>query len=97
MKPLDVELVRELATEHEVVVTVEENAIGGFGDAVLHFLSLEGLLDKGELRFRPMVLPDAYFEAGPQYEQYEMAGLNAKHIRGTVLRLCEKIDVPVMA
>ena len=97
MKPLDVDLVRELAKDHSVIVTVEENSIGGFGDAVLHFLSLEGYLDTGDLRFRPMVLPDTYFEQGPQYEQYEMAGLNAKHIKGTVLRLCEKIDVPVMA
>lgn len=95
MKPLDVELVRSLASEHSVIVTVEENSIGGFGDSVLHFLSLEGLLDNGDIRFRPMVLPDTYFEAGPQFEQYEQAGLNAKHITGTILRLTEKITVPI--
>ena len=94
MKPLDIDLVRSLAADHSAIVTVEENSIGGFGDSVLHFLSLEGLLDSGDLKFRPMVLPDAYFEAGPQYEQYENAGLNAKHIRGTVMRLMGKAVVP---
>lgn len=97
MKPLDVELVRQLARDHSVIVTVEENSIGGFGDSVLHFLSLEGFLDSGQLKMRPMVMPDSYIEAGPQYEQYEQAGLNAKHIKGTILRIANKIDVPVMA
>ncbi|GMH63966.1 hypothetical protein TL16_g03854, partial [Triparma laevis f. inornata] len=87
MKPLDIDLVRSLAADHSAIITVEENSRGGFGDSVLHFLSLDGLLDSGDLKFRPMNLPDAYFEAGPQYEQYETAGLNAKHIKGTVLRL----------
>jgi 1-deoxy-D-xylulose-5-phosphate synthase len=44
-----------------------------------------------------MVLPDAYFEAATQYEQYEMAGLNSHHIRGTVLRLAKKVEVPELA
>ena len=66
MKPLDVELVRQLARDHSVIVTVEENSIGGFGDSVLHFLSLEGFLDSGQLKMRPMVMPDSYIEAGPQ-------------------------------
>lgn len=94
MKPLDVDLVRQLADEHSVLITIEEGSIGGFGDHVLHFLSLDGLLDSGELRFRPMVIPDAYFEAATQYEQYEQAGLNAKHIRGTILRLTKRLQVP---
>jgi len=96
MKPLDVDLVRQLADENSVIITVEEGSIGGFGDHVLHFLSLDGALDEGELKFRPMVLPDKYFEAGTQFEQYEEAGLNAKHIKGTILRLTKRVKVPVL-
>jgi len=96
MKPLDLDLIRELVKDNGILITVEEGSIGGFGDHVLHFLSLDGALDDGRLKFRPMVLPDTYFEAATQYEQYEMAGLNSHHIRGTVLRLANKIDVPVL-
>jgi len=94
MKPLDVDLVRELADEHSVLITVEEGSIGGFGDHVLHFLTLDGLMDDGDLKFRPMVIPDAYFETGTQHEQYELAGLNAEHIRGTILRLTKRKKAP---
>mmetsp|Transcript_24726 Transcript_24726/g.52430 ORF Transcript_24726/g.52430 Transcript_24726/m.52430 type:complete len:752 (-) Transcript_24726:82-2337(-) len=97
MKPLDVDLIRDLAKDNGIIITVEEGSIGGFGDHVLHFLSLDGALDDGELKFRPMVLPDTYFEAATQYEQYEMAGLNAHHIRGTVMRLAKKVEVPVLS
>mmetsp|Transcript_21269 Transcript_21269/g.27449 ORF Transcript_21269/g.27449 Transcript_21269/m.27449 type:complete len:731 (+) Transcript_21269:200-2392(+) len=95
MKPLDIDLIRELASENSVMVTIEEGSIGGFGDHVLHFLTLDGLMDDGNLKFRPMVLPDQYFEAATQFEQYDLAGLNASHIKGTVLRLAQKIQVPV--
>lgn len=94
MKPLDVDLVRELVDEHSVLITVEEGSIGGFGDHVLHFLSLDGLLDDGTLKFRPMVIPDTYFEAATQHEQYEIAGLNSRHIRQTILRLSQRLSVP---
>eukprot|EP00978_Attheya_sp_CCMP212_P004990 scaffold11002_cov59-Attheya_sp.AAC.3 len=96
MKPLDVDLVRELADDHSVLITVEEGSIGGFGSHVLHFLTLDGAMDEGNLKFRPMVIPDTYYEAGTQYEQYEAAGLNARHIKGTVLRLTNRIKVPVL-
>mmetsp|Transcript_16496 Transcript_16496/g.33945 ORF Transcript_16496/g.33945 Transcript_16496/m.33945 type:complete len:746 (+) Transcript_16496:60-2297(+) len=96
MKPLDVDLVRQLADDHGVLITIEEGSIGGFGDHVLHFLSLDGLLDEGKLKFRPMVMPDAYFEAGTQFQQYEQAGLNSRHIKGTVLRLAKKIEIPIL-
>jgi 1-deoxy-D-xylulose-5-phosphate synthase len=96
MKPLDVDLVRQLADEHSVLITVEEGSIGGFGDHVLHFLSLDGLLDDGNLKFRAMVMPDSYFEAATQYEQYEQAGLNSHHIRQTILRLTKRLKVPVL-
>ena len=94
MKPLDVDLVRELADDHSVLITVEEGSIGGFGDHVLHFLALDGLLDEGNLKFRPMVIPDTLFEAATQHEQYELAGLNAEHIKGTILRLSERKKAP---
>lgn len=96
MKPLDVDLVRELADEHGTIITVEEGSIGGFGDHVLHFLSLDGLMDDGDLKFRPMVMPDAYFEAATQHEQYEQAGLNSQHIRGTILRLTKRMKIPIL-
>lgn len=96
MKPLDVDLVRQLADEHSVMITIEEGSIGGFGDHVLHFLTLDGLMDDGNLKFRPMVIPDTLFEAASQYEQYEQAGLNSEHIRGTILRLTKRMNVPVL-
>jgi len=87
MKPLDTSLVSKLASEHEVLVTVEEGSIGGFGDHVLHYLALSGALDNGSVKVRPMVLPDKYIEAGSQGEQYEEAGLSQRFIEGTVLKL----------
>mmetsp|Transcript_58548 Transcript_58548/g.68374 ORF Transcript_58548/g.68374 Transcript_58548/m.68374 type:complete len:736 (+) Transcript_58548:110-2317(+) len=96
MKPLDIDLVRELVDENCALITIEEGSIGGFGSHVLQFLSLDGALDNGQLKFRPMVLPDVYFEAATQAEQYEEAGLNSRHIKGTVLRMMERIEIPVL-
>jgi len=96
MKPLDIDLIRELADDSGTFITVEEGSIGGFGDHVLHFLSLDGALDDGTLKVRPMVIPDTLFEAATQNEQYEEAGLNARHIKGTILRLTERIKVPIL-
>jgi 1-deoxy-D-xylulose-5-phosphate synthase len=88
MKPLDTELIQQLAADNSVMVTVEEGSIGGFGDHVLHYLALSGLLDDGALKVRPMVLPDKYIEAGSQKEQYEEAGLTTEFIENTVRKLC---------
>jgi 1-deoxy-D-xylulose-5-phosphate synthase len=96
MKPLDIDLIRELVDDHSVLITIEEGSIGGFGDHVLHFLTLDGALDDGNLKFRPMVIPDTLFEAATQYEQYDQAGLNSQHIRGTILRLAKRLQVPVL-
>ena len=96
MKPLDVDLIRQLADENSVLITIEEGSIGGFGDHVLHFLALDGLMDNGDLKFRPMVIPVMYFETATQYEQYEQAGLNSEHIRGTILRLTKRMNVPAL-
>merc|ERR1740129_516902 len=97
MKPLDIDLIRELADDSGTFITVEEGSIGGFGDHVLHFLSLDGFLDDGTLKARCMVIPDNLFEAATQNEQYEEAGLNARHIKRTILRLTERIKVPVLS
>jgi len=90
MKPLDEELIRTLAAEHDVLITVEEGAIGGFGDHVLHKLAVDGLLDGGGVKVRPMVLPDQFVEAGGQGQQYEFAGLQAPHIAATALRALQR-------
>jgi 1-deoxy-D-xylulose-5-phosphate synthase len=85
MKPLDGDLVERLAREHEVLVTVEEAAIGGFSSHVLHHLAHAGLLDHG-LKFRPLVLPDRFIDHDTPANQYEQAGLTARHITQTALR-----------
>ncbi len=83
-KPLDAELVTRLAREHEVVVTIEEGAIGGFGSHVLYHLAMNGLLDHG-LKIRTMVLPDVFLDHDAPQAQYERAGLNARHIVAAAL------------
>ncbi|XP_059636259.1 probable 1-deoxy-D-xylulose-5-phosphate synthase 2, chloroplastic [Cornus florida] len=85
-KPLDGKLIRQLAQQHEVLITVEEGSIGGFASHVSHFLALNGLLD-GNLKWRPMMLPDRYIDHGAQADQMEAAGLSPKHIAATVLSL----------
>jgi len=84
-KPLDEDLVRRLALEHEVLITIEEGSVGGFGSFVLQFLATTGLLDGG-LKIRPMVLPDAYLDHDAPAKQYETAGLSAQHIVHTALQ-----------
>jgi 1-deoxy-D-xylulose-5-phosphate synthase len=83
-KPLDEDLIRRLAQNHEIVVTVEEGAIGGFGSHVLRYLSESGALDRG-LKVRTMVLPDQFIEHDKPEHMYEAAGLNASGIVATVL------------
>ncbi|OJU52085.1 MAG: 1-deoxy-D-xylulose-5-phosphate synthase [Mesorhizobium sp. 61-13] len=78
-KPLDQDLVRRLARSHDVLVTVEEGAIGGFASHVLHFLAHEGLLESG-LKVRPLVLPDEFTDHGKPEKMYAAAGLDAAGI-----------------
>ncbi len=78
-KPLDTVLVRTLAQNHEVLLTVEEGAIGGFGAHVLHFAAWDGLLDRG-LKIRTMVLPDRFIDQATPEQMYETAGLDARAI-----------------
>lgn len=89
MKPLDEGLVRRLAENHEVLITVEEGAAGGFGSQVLHFLSREGLLDGG-LKVRTLTLPDRFIEHDTQAQQLIAAGLSARDIAATALTVLGK-------
>jgi len=82
-KPLDHDLIRRLARSHEVLVTIEEGAVGGFASHVLQFLAIEGLLDNG-LKVRPLVLPDEFTEQAKPEKMYADAGLDAAGIVRTV-------------
>ncbi|ASY61948.1 1-deoxy-D-xylulose 5-phosphate synthase [Sinorhizobium sojae CCBAU 05684] len=82
-KPLDQDLIRQLARHHEVLITIEEGSIGGFASHVLHFLAEEGLLDGG-LRVRPMVMPDIWMEQAKPEAMYALAGLDRAGIVSTV-------------
>jgi len=84
VKPLDTDLVARLAREHEVLVTVEEGSIGGFGSHVLDFLAHSGALDRG-LKVRPLTLPDIFIDQDKPEVMYDKAGLNAAQIVETVL------------
>ncbi|MBI1213019.1 MAG: 1-deoxy-D-xylulose-5-phosphate synthase [Alphaproteobacteria bacterium] len=78
-KPLDEDLVRRLARDHEVLITVEEGAIGGFAAHVMQFMAKAGLFDRG-CKFRPMTLPDVFIDQDAPQKQYDVAGLNAAQI-----------------
>jgi len=95
-KPLDQDLVRRLAREHEVLITIEEGAVGGFGSHVLQFLATHGLLDSG-LKIRPMCLPDIFIDHEAPAKQYDIAGLNAAQIVQTALQALGQGAVSVRA
>jgi 1-deoxy-D-xylulose-5-phosphate synthase len=78
-KPLDVDLLLRLAREHEVLLTIEEGTVGGFGSFVLQTLAEQGVLDRG-LKVRPMVLPDIFIDHDSPNAMYAKAGLDAKGI-----------------
>lgn len=82
-KPLDHDLIRQLARHHEIVLTVEEGAAGGFGSQVMHFLANEGLLDNG-LKIRSLVLPDLWMDQAKPEVMYAKAGLDRAGIVKTV-------------
>ena len=84
-KPLDTDLVRRLAQGHEVLITIEEGAIGGFAAQVMQYLATAGLLDAG-LKIRPMCLPDRFIEHDAPQRQYDEAGLNVSHIVASALK-----------
>jgi 1-deoxy-D-xylulose-5-phosphate synthase len=96
-KPLDRDLVLRLARDHEVLVTIEEGAVGGFGSHVLELLARAGALDHG-LKLRPMVLPDVFIEQDTPAAMYARAGLDARAIVATVLSaLGRKAEAKLLA
>lgn len=98
-KPFDEDVTRRVAAEHEVMITLEDGAMGGFATLVMHFLAREGLLEAGA-KFRPMCLPDFFIDHDKPETQYDLAGLNAPQIVATALTALgynETIETPARA
>ncbi len=83
-KPLDENLIWQLATDHEIIISIEEGSIGGFGSHVSHFLSEKNLLDKN-LKFRSMILPDVFLDHNNPEIMYKNAGLDAQSISSKII------------
>ncbi len=92
-KPLDLDLLLRLAREHEVLITIEEGAIGGFGTHVLYNLAEQGVLDRG-MQVRTMVLPDVFIDQDAPAAMYAQAGLDARAI---VVKVFEALGKDVAA
>jgi 1-deoxy-D-xylulose-5-phosphate synthase len=88
-KPLDTDLLLRLAREHEVLITIEEGSIGGFGSHVMQLLADNGMLDGG-LRMRSMILPDVFLDHDSPAAMYGRAGLDAKGIVAKVFETLGK-------
>ena len=85
-KPLDENLIWQIATNHDTIITIEEGSIGGFGSHVSHFLSEKNLLDNN-LKFRSMILPDKFIDHDKPENMYKSAGLDAVAIENKVIDL----------
>ena len=83
-KPLDEDLIKRLALEHELLITLEEGSIGGFSSHVMDFLARTGVLERSA-KLRPMHLPDRFVAHGAPEQQYDDAGLVAANIVATAL------------
>jgi len=94
-KPLDEELILQLARDHEVLITVEEGARGGFGAFVLEMLATKGALDKG-LKIRTLTLPDIFIDQDTPERMYATAGLDAEHIANSALNALGRDSITVM-
>lgn len=84
-KPIDTDLTRQLANNHEVLITVEEGCVGGFGSQVAQFLMNEGLMD-GTLKVRCLTMQDKFIDHGNVHDQYESAGINASGMVNVILK-----------
>ena len=93
MKPLDIALIRDLALNHEVLITVEEGSIGGFGSHVLQYLADSGLLDRG-LKIRSLTLPDIFIDHGKPDAMYAKAGLDSASIVAAVFSALGRDALP---
>ncbi|PCH49484.1 MAG: 1-deoxy-D-xylulose-5-phosphate synthase [Hyphomicrobiales bacterium] len=91
-KPLDEELIRTLASTHDVLITIEEGAVGGFGSHVLHFMAGDGLLDSN-LKVRSMVMPDVFTDHAKPEVMYAQAKLDSKGIVETVFDVIGKAEI----
>ncbi len=91
-KPLDRDLVLQLAADHEALITIEEGSIGGFGSHVSQLLADEGVFDRG-LKFRSMVLPDEFIDQASPKDMYAIAALNAPDIEAKVLEVLGVADL----
>ncbi|UWQ37306.1 1-deoxy-D-xylulose-5-phosphate synthase [Leisingera aquaemixtae] len=85
-KPLDRDLILQLAADHEALITIEEGAVGGFGSHVAQLLAEEGVFDGG-LKYRSMVLPDTFIDQASPADMYEVAAMNAPQIEAKVLQV----------
>jgi 1-deoxy-D-xylulose-5-phosphate synthase len=83
-KPLDQDLILQLARHHEALICIEEGAVGGFGSHVAQLLADAGVFDRG-LKFRSMVLPDTFIDQASPEAMYAVAGMNAPQIEAKVL------------
>ena len=90
-KPLDEALLTQLAKNHEVLITIEEGSVGGFGAFVLHSLAGRGLLDAG-LRIRTLTLPDIFQDHDTPEKMYEQAGLDARSIAASAIKALGRGD-----
>jgi 1-deoxy-D-xylulose-5-phosphate synthase len=96
-KPLDTDLIARLARNHEILITVEEGAVGGFGSHVMQYLAMNGHLDTG-LKVRPLVLPDVFMDHAAPAKMYANAGLDTAGIVRTVFNaLGTKLAAPARA
>jgi len=97
-KPLDVDLIERLSREHEVLITIEEGSVGGFGSHVMQHLATKGLLDNG-LKFRPMVMPDIFVDQMSPADMISKAELDCAGIVKMVFAALgrEKVDAPARA
>ena len=85
-KPLDREMILDLAANHEALITIEEGAVGGFGSHVAQLLAEEGVFDGG-LKYRSMVLPDTFIDQASPKDMYDVAAMNAPQIEAKVLEV----------
>ncbi len=95
VKPLDEEMILRLARDHEVLITVEEGARGGFGAFVLEMLAAKGALDRG-LKIRTLTLPDTFIDQDTPERMYEAAGLSAAHIANSALNALGRDSLSVL-
>ncbi|MBM10025.1 MAG: hypothetical protein CMF69_10720 [Magnetovibrio sp.] len=95
-KPLDESLIKQLAQGHEVLLSIEEGSVGGFGAHVMHFLANAGFFDTG-LKFRALAMPDRFLEQDSPDTQNDLAGLTARHIIASVLSLLGREDKALAA